>query len=367
MATTFLEPGSDADFAVATTNGFWGSLVATPTSNTDFVNTYHTHSIAYIAGATYAAITPAGACADAGTRASVWVYIVAYPAATQSFLRFYESTGATGLFAIRLTTTGGLQLANGTPTTLGSGGTLSLGQWYRVSVAYTIASTTVNRFEVFLNGVRVISVTDGTLLATGTSLLRIVNTGGSTFDFRSSDHYIDNSSALTDPGNIYVVAKRPFANGTANNFNTQIGAGGSGYGSGHAPQVNERPLSVTNGWSVVAVAATTEEYNIEGRNSGDVDLTMTNIVDYMGWVSTKALTGETVDIIINGVNFSQAITTTNTLYKKIAGATVYPAGTGADIGMTTDATATTVSLYECGIVFAFIPPTSNKLPLLGTG
>ena len=55
-----------------------------------------------------------------------------------------------------------------------------------------------------------------------------------------------------DPGAILVTAKRPFTNGTTEDgFTTQIGASGSGYGSGHTPQVNERPLSQTNGWSVI--------------------------------------------------------------------------------------------------------------------
>ncbi|WP_323162301.1 hypothetical protein, partial [Pseudomonas fluorescens] len=80
---------------------------------------------------------------------------------------------------------------------------------------------------------------------------------------------VDDSSALTDPGNIWVAAKRPNANGTTNGFTTQIGSGGSGYGSGHSPQVNERALSTTNGWSMVgAGAAVTEEYNIESKSTG---------------------------------------------------------------------------------------------------
>jgi hypothetical protein len=171
-----------------------------------------------------------------------------------------------------------------------------------------------------------------------------------------SDFYIDNSSSLTDTGNIWVTAKRPVANGTTNGFSTQIGSGGSGYGTGHSPQVNERPLSTTNGWSMVgAGSAVTEEYNIEGKSVGDIDISTATIIDWLGWVSIKALAGETGNVIIDGASVAQAITTTATLYTKIKGSATYPAGTGADIGFQTTTALTTVSLYECGVIVAYIP------------
>jgi hypothetical protein len=43
------------------------------------------------------------------------------------------------------------------------------------------------------------------------------------------------------------------------------------------------------------------------------------------------------------------------MFKKIAGSSTYPAGTGTDIGLITTTLSTTVSLYECGVVVAFIP------------
>ena len=175
-------------------------------------------------------------------------------------------------------------------------------------------------------------------------------------DFRTSDHYVDNSSSLTDTGNIWVTAKRPVSNGTTNGFTTQIGSGGSSYGSGHSPQVNERPLSTTNGWSMVgAGSAVTEEYNIEAKNVGDIDLSKATIVDWLGWVSASSLAGETGNIILGGSSVAQAITSTATLYTAIKGSATYPAGTGTDIGFQTTTALTTVSLYECGVVVAYIP------------
>jgi hypothetical protein len=79
----------------------------------------------------------------------------------------------------------------------------------------------------------------------------------------------------------------------------------------------------------------------------------------MGWVSTKALVGETVNVILDGANVAQAITSTITMYLKVKGSSTYPSGTGADIGIQTDTSLTTVSLYECGVVVAYIPATGT--------
>jgi hypothetical protein len=390
MATTFLEPGGDATFNVATTTagGFWNTLLNAPTLGTDFVNVNHKKSIKYGIGNRSEAIK-AACLSDSGTRISVYIYLNALPTATASIIFGFTSGLGAVTWGVRLTSAGVLQLWNGQVAQIGTNGsTLSTSIWYRLSLAYTITDTTHNRFELFKNGVSDISVTNGTLsnvVATDFAIGNANNsTGDVTLDIRSSDHYIDNSNSLTDPGTtdgLFVIAKRPNANGTANNFATQIGTGASGFGTGHAPQVNERPLSNTNGWSVVAVGATTEEYNIEPSNglndlmkedgffllqesgsfiilddSSNVDLTSKTIVDYMGWIDYKTVLSESASIVLNGVStaFSSAVNA-ETMFTKFAGSTTYPSGTGTDIGMITDATATTVSLYECGIIVAYTP------------
>lgn len=358
---TFCEPGGDGVGGTLV----WDSIANTPTAVSTVTHGGHTYSIEYKpSGSSPDYVkSAAGTLSDSGSRISAYVYISALPSATSSMMSL-RNAALTNLVTLRLTSAGVLQLWNGTSVQIGSNGaTLSTGVWYRISIAYTITSTSINRFEVFLDGVPTISVTNATITTIVTSLFSIGNsTPNGSFKFYSSDHYIDDSSSLTDTGNIWVAAKRPFANGTVNNFVTQIGAGGSGYGSGHAPQVNELPLTSSNGWSVVAVGATTEEYNIERPTVGNIEVPLSSLVDYMGWVYTSSLISETIQIIINGNNFSQAITSSNILYRKIAGSNVYPAGTGTDIGIITDATATTVSLYECGINFAFIQLDNNILP-----
>ena len=369
MATTFLEPGGDSDFLVGTTNGFWKSISGSPVVATDFVHGGHKQSIKYPVNA--ASFVATGGLTstntDAGARISFYIYLNALPNAAATILATHTATNLTDVdvVTVRLTSGGVVQLWNQETAQIGTNGsTLSTGVWYRLSLAYTITSTTVNRFEFFKNGVSDISVTNATLTTIVTKHTRIGNKNGNLIlDFRTSDHYVDDSSSLTDTGNIWVTAKRPIANGTTNGFTTQIGSSGSGVGTGHSPQVNERPLSTTNGWSMIgAGSAITEEYNVESAATGDISLTGATIVDWLGWASMSSLVGETVQMVVGGANFAQAITSTNTLYTKIKGSATYPAGTGTDIGITTDTSLTTVSLYEAGILVAYIPSAHTTSP-----
>lgn len=361
MAVTFLEPGGDADFLIGTTNGFWGGPSSSGVIATDFVHGSHKKSISFPANSSNVNYTINNIISDSGGRISFYIYLVALPNSNTS-IAVLLSTNSSCL-SIALSSAGVLfftQGGLGTGTQVGSNGTipLSTGIWYRISLAYTITSTVVNRFELFVNGSSCLSVTNGTLAFINTTRFLFGNNAGNlTMNTRFSDIYADNSNSLTDTGDIWVTAKRPNANGTTNGFTTPIGAGGSGYGTGHSPQVNERPLSTTNGWSMVgAGSAVTEEYNIESKSTGDIIIqNYYNIVDYIGWASMSSLVGETVQMIVNGTNFSQAITSTITMYTKVAGSTTYPTGTGADIGIITDTSLTTVSLYECGILVAYIP------------
>lgn len=357
MATKFLEPGGDADFAVVGTGtGFWDVALGVAIA-TDFVHGGHIKSIKYTVGSADR-VTKLGILADAGSRISWYVYLNALPTNNSRILSILQSDDGTYVATVRLDASGVLRMTNnsGTSGQLGSNGTITLSTatWYRLSLAYTITSTTINRFELFVNAVSCISVTNGTLLNTASDTLEFVNGGDTTTDIRTSDHYVDNSNALTDPGNIWVTAKRPNANGTTNGF-ASTGTG-SGYGTGNSVFVNERPLSNLSFVSKVgAGSAVTEEYNIESKSAGDINISTATIVDWLGWVDTKSLVAETIQIILNGANNAQAITSTETVYTKIKGSATYPAGTGADIGVITDTSLTTVSLYECGVIVAYIP------------
>lgn len=357
MATKFLEPGGDADFGI----GLWTVDSGTPAIATDFVHGGHIKSIKYRPGATVDQVKNIGIITDAGGRASLYIYLNVLPTSNLSAPVLCNNSADSSVLTINITSGGVLQIVNNVGTQIGlNGATLSTGVWYRLCLAWKITSSTVNEIRLFKDGTSTISITNGTLDATGMDRFYIGNaTGDATFDMRSSDHYLDDSNALTDPGNIWVTAKRPNANGTTNGFTTQIGAGGSGYGTGHSPQVNERALSTTNGWSMVgAGAAVTEEYSIENAATGDISLTGATIVDFMGWVYAKSLAGETASIIVAGSSSSISLTSSNTMFTKIAGSTTYPAG-NTDIGVITTTALTTVSLYECGVIVAYIPASSS--------
>lgn len=357
MTTTFIEPGGDTDFQNPVGSFTLWTNGSMPALDTVIVHGSHLRSLNYRPSVADRVQTVAGILSDAGSRISFYVYIKTRPAnAVSSFAELCNS-GGTMLVAFRLTSGGVLQLWNGTTAQIGSNGaTLNTGQWYRISLAYTITSTTVNRFELFVDSVSSISITNATITTIVTSEFRIGNRNVDTaLDFRSSDHYIDNSSALTDPGNIWVTAKRPLSNGAVNGFTTQIGSGGSGYGTGHAPQINERPLSTTNGWSMIGAGGiVTEEYTIEGKSVGNMDISTATIVDFMGWIVASSLSSETAKIILASANSNISLTSTTSIFTKIAGSATYPAG-NTDVGIITSATLTTVSLYECGVAVAFIP------------
>lgn len=304
--------------------------------------------------------------ADAGRRVTFWVYFDGVSTLDNPITRVIASNGSDIVFQLFTDTTGQfLSLSDG-------GGNRKTGtvailpfRWYRIAFSYVIVSASNWTVNVYLTetdgkeGTLALSASnaDFTLTFTSGTEFRIFNGDGANFPSNFSPIYIDDGTNLTDPGDVRVTAKRPFSNGTTNGFTTQIGSGGSGYGSGHAPQVNERPLDTANGWSIInAGSVVTEEYNIEARDAGDIALPVTHrVLGQMGWVYTDALLAETGQLILKGADTPISITTTPTLFTVINDGD-YPPGSGADIGEKTDATVTTVNLYEAGILVAYLEP-----------
>lgn len=377
MATKYLEPGGSATFDLSlwsstfTSNGTVAPVTTPTTGQLRSIGCTNTtqgtnRSATVLANNT---MLDAGACLSfyfnidtlpVGTAANI--NIIASIVNNVNSIRWGVSLGSDGL----------LRIVNSAGTGVGTGTTvIAVNTWYRFTCAYTITDATHNTIKLFLSppgggvGISEISVTN-TTTGTGTTQFRLgmfsFNCTGLTINAYFSDVYVNDSTSLSDTGDIRVTPKRPSANGTTNGFTTQIGSGGSGYGTGHSPQVNERALSTTNGWSMIgAGSAITEEYTIEGPSTGDVNISNGNIIDYMGWVYAKSALSETGSIVVGGVSSNIALTNANTAFMAAAGATSYPAG-GTDIGIVTSTTVTTVSLYECGLIFAYRPITSNLLP-----
>lgn len=358
MSVMFVEPGGDADFGVTTTNGFWNTLAGAPAIATDIVHGSHLKSIKYRPSTIDSVKAPVSWASSIG-RWSFYIYLVALPSTTKAAIVDMKTSALAANLNLYLTTAGVLQLWDRGTAQIGTdGATLSTGVWYRISLAFNLTSTSVNRFELYVDGVSSISITNATInsidVNTGMRIGNVSNNAG--LDFRSSDHYIDDTNSLSDTGNIWVTAKRPSSNGTNNQFTTQIGSGGSGYGSGHSPQINERALSTTNGWSHVGSGTLqAEEYNIESASAGDTNISTGTIVGYMGWASVSALVSQSMQLTLNNTTTNHTIDSTVSIKTAVITSASYPAGTGTDIGINNFAVAGTVSLYECGIIIAYIP------------
>lgn len=254
---------------------------------------------------------------------------------------------------------GGFKLLDSSFSVLATGThTTALNTDGRICVRVSITNATTFLVKVYIGGVLDMNVSSGGTVVTLIDQVSEGLLGGSAASdtmFTAHGYAINSYDAGVDMGDVRVVVKRPNANGTTNGFTTQIGVGGSGYGTGHSPQVNERALSETNGWAMVgAGSAITEEYNVEDAATGDADLTGATILDWQGWIWAKALVNETAILIVKNVTSNAALTNTSTYFRAYAAVTTYPANTGTDIGMITTTALTTVSLYECGVEIAYI-------------
>ncbi len=361
MATTFLDAGTSATYGTE----FWqGGQSGTITSDATVVHT-GPRSLKMFNGAYI--YTANGVTENAGGRISMYVYFPSVtPAAIGGVINTETSGGGLDNIVCKLNTSGnlGIWLKGATPVTVFGSTVLLANTWYRISMAWTWTSTTVNESRLWINGVLEVTRSNVTTGAFAQSVILVSADGafGANWVTYYSDEYADNSTALTDPGDIRVTAKRPNANGTTNGWIVQIGSGGSGYGTGHSPQVNEQALSVTNGWQT-ALLSTTEEYSIEGLSVGDIDLTGATIVDFVGWVYANASGSVTAQIVVAGSSSNISLTTTNTMFTKVAGSTTYPAG-NTDIGMISSGSAGTDSLYECGVLIAYLVPAAVTVVLV---
>lgn len=352
VTITFLEPGTDATQGTQ----FFSSITGTGASSaTDQIYT-GPRSLKITTGspAAQTVLRRGGILGDGGRRISFRYRFDATPAvANSSFL--IRDSGDNGIASIVHNTNNTLSVAGATA----ANGTkvLSANTWYRLALSYTITDVNTFRFQLYINGVPEANMISGSIARTGSDLVRFLVAGswGTNVNVWIDDIYIDNGNDYTDPGDIRVTAKLPFSNGTMNGF---TGSGTpSGYGSGNAGYVNERPLNTTNLVSVVAAGVTTEEYNIENQAVGDVNLNGQQIMGLCGWLYAKALLAETASMVLNNATSSVALTSSDTMFQNCAATpAAYPAGTGTDIGLTTTALATTVTLYEAGVLVAYRYP-----------
>lgn len=307
MATIkFLEAGTDATFGTQ----FYAIADAGATSDSSLSKTGpRSLKFTSTAGGGAATVkTALGVVGNAGRRISVYVNFTDLPTGTLRFISI-ETGAASSAFTISITSGGVLKVLNNTGTELGSGSTLSTGVWYRIGVSYTISSTSVNEIRVYRDAALDISVTNGSVSNTASTTLKlgwITSSVGNSKILNMDDIYVDDGADLTDTGDVHVTAKLPATNNT-NNFDTAIGANPAN----RYTNVNERALSETNGWQHAANTVVAENYLVETRSTGDVDLTNCTLLGRTAWVwAKKAVAFSTIAYVASAKNTSKVVGTT---------------------------------------------------------
>lgn len=350
---------SQAIFMAA--GGDEGGLGVTPTGSAAVDSSLHhsgANSIKYDSTGSNAIATTGytGAFLTTGGYCSAWFYITNMPSSDtvlmnlgSTFIRVVLTSG--GVLKL-FTNTGGTQIGS-------NGSTVTTGNWFHLEFGAAYGGTANYTVTLFYNGVSDITATNSTALTGAPSGTVTIGWGvapGASKVLNVDDIVTLGNLDCVSYGNLVVTTKRPNANGTTNDFTTQIGSSGSGYGSGHSPQVNEVPSSATNGWSLaISGVAKTEEYNIENLSTGSANITGKSIVGIYGWIRGLASSGTpTENVIIDGETYAKTFSTAAGQFGNASSKLTYPAGTGTDIGILTSTTSITVSLYECGVMVAYI-------------
>lgn len=383
--TLFMETGTDSTqdftFFSSTTAGVNSTITSDSTVSNTGPRSFKVNTTA--AGVGVYTSSPAATAADAGTRLSMWVRFSGIASiSTPTIFVSPQTTGNLIVIGLGINTNGTLRICGRGATAIDGIHPLGDGSFYHIVFSYKITSTTNWSAKVWVNDILELVTTnvDGTLATTGTNYWRFGYVSSASVDSFSSmsilttwydDIYIDDGTGVDNTGNIKVTSKRPVSNGTLNEFTTQIGSGGSGYGSGHSPQTNEQPLSTTNGWSKSNTTLAYEVYVVEGAAVGDVDITNRTIVDYIGWIYAKVdSTANTPShaIVMGATAAPRTMTTSYAFYFAPRGVASYPSGTD-DIGMYAGYITTPhlTSLAENGIVIAYNPGTCQVRPLRGVG
>jgi hypothetical protein len=334
------------------TQGFeeWDSVSGGGSSSTAWSRTGPRSYAVFGSGPGY--LEKNGVLDDAGRRISFAFRMTALPSASTAYICSFVTSGGTVLFYLSISSSGHLQLLNGsTSAQIGSDGTTALAADtdYRISISYTITSTSVNEIRVFLDGGSEISVTDGSLSNTGTNrfwigIFSAVHWGSDTIYF--DDIYIDDGSDLTDTGDVHVTYKAP-ATVNNNNFDT---TGGSG-------AVNERPINETNYKQQAGTSQVNQDYTLENAATGDEDITGATIVAYKAWIWAKRGSGGagSPNLILNGTTYPITVATGSAQYFEQRNlSSSYPTAANG-VGLQSGGGSADYFLYECGAQIAYIP------------
>ncbi len=303
----------------------------------------------------------AGVGADAGRRVTGWFRIASLPADQEVHLHIFQTTGSLPVLILNITTAGVLQLSNeetGGSVKNSSGAALVVDTWYRIALSYAIAATNNWDARVYVDGALFITASEADFNLSrvgGVDYVAFYTGALESVTAYVSPIVIDDGADLADPGDLRCI-HAPYAAENTNSFDTAIGAARD---ASDYTNVNERPLSETNGWQHAAASIVEESYIIEQTLSVlDVNLTGKTIVGRMAWIWAKGGTS-TVQLINNGVDVPKTLTTVSALYTDITTSATYPTGA---FGMKSSGTADDTFFYEGGCLIVWL---ESEAPVTG--
>ncbi|OGK19092.1 hypothetical protein A2799_04835 [Candidatus Roizmanbacteria bacterium RIFCSPHIGHO2_01_FULL_39_24] len=366
VATKFMETPDATNFTTLDTGKqFWSSSTGTVTYDTTQKKSGRgSWKSASGAGNASAYLQKTGIMpngASQGGRVTAYFRLDSLIGTTTTILR----VGSAGAWVgVEVTPAGVLRVWTDAQTV--SGSTLSTGgsNWYRLTLAYILnASSQVTDAKLFLDGTQDISLTGDTEAINNDLNVGWTSAPGASEILNFHHVYVDDSTALTDTGDIRVTAK--LANSETNTaFDTAIGNARS---TTDYNNINERPISETNGWRDATAnnPGAIENYGIQNAATGDVDISGNTLVARTAWVWAKKGTGTTTtgpSLYNNGTAVSITLTTTSTMFTDIVDSASYPSNSQA-VGMQAINGGADTFFYEGGMMVASLGDPVPELAL----
>lgn len=368
MATTFLEPGGNATGDTKLWSSVSTASAVTVASQLGLEPTLTELAGPYVLSVgTNGSLNRTGSLADAGRRVSFWAWLTVFSASAA--VATFSTAASAAVFWVRVGVDGSVSIERGGATlATSSAGLATLRNWHRISVSYVITSTTNFTIRVWIGDVLAVTATqaNGSLVNTGTDTLTISDEGSSSY-FHGI--YVDDSAALTNPGNVYVVAKRPVLPPVIDLFDTTGGTGAT----------DERPLSETNYKAHLATSQVTQQYNIEAPDVGDVTMGQTGStilgIAFWAWMKKGSGAAGTPGLIYrNGAVLAVTLDTASAMYvawdstsfyglpKTWTTTTPFNSSTPdlARVGARSSGAGADTFLYECGFIVSYIPAEARR-------
>ncbi len=355
MTILFMEPGCDW----GGTNLHAGNTVATPFYD-DWVGgsstaQARTGTRSFLSDGSGGYFGKFGVAADAGRRVCFAVRFDAFPtAATCKIFQITQTSASNEVFslAFRSGTSKLRVIANATNNDgTGDNFALSTGVWYQIAVAYTITLAAVNEIRVYVNNVLTHSLTNTLLANTSSNRMYWGAPGGSSTNstYYTDDIYVDDSTALTNPGEIHI-AQRYYNALSTNGFDTLAPASGE---TNRWDRLTDWLPDDTRYIQQAATGAQTETYLTAAASGTEIGAT---VLGWCAWVRARngsgSGSGTARTIVSNGVDSSQVMTTSFVDYAVITSGSTWPTGPW---GMKHPGTAADTYFAEGGVCVAYIP------------